>query len=61
MNQTQEPQQWEDLVIREPEAKATPAPARVPAPKTALPLAPFAVKPAARSSHQLGQTPIALA
>lgn len=50
---------WEDLVIREPEATPAPAPARVPAPapapkKAALPLAPFAVKPAAsRSAHQV--------
>jgi signal transduction histidine kinase len=51
MNQMQEPQTWEDLVIREPEAKPAPAPARVqPAPT----LAPFAVKPAAsRSAHQV--------
>jgi signal transduction histidine kinase len=48
MNTTQT--QWEDLVIREPEAKAAPAPVRVQAP--ALP--PFAVKPAAsRSAHQV--------
>jgi signal transduction histidine kinase len=53
MNQTQEPQQWEDLVIREPEAKAAPAPVRVRAP-AAPELAPFAVKPAAsRSAHQV--------
>ena len=53
MNQTQEPM-WEDLVIREPEAKPAPVPARVPAPKAALPLAPFAVKPAAsRTAHQV--------
>jgi signal transduction histidine kinase len=56
MNTTQQPL-WEDLVIREPEATPAPAPARVPAPapkKAALPLAPFAVKPAAsRSAHQV--------
>jgi signal transduction histidine kinase len=55
MNPTQE-QTWEDLVIREPEAKPAPAPVRVqaPAPKAAaLPLAPFTVKPAVRTSHQV--------
>ena len=56
MNPTQN-QTWEDLVIREPEAKPAPA-ARVPSPApapqaAALPLAPFAVKPAARTSHQV--------
>jgi len=45
MNPTQ-PQTWEDLVIREPEAKPAPAPARVP-PAAAAP------KPAARSAHQV--------
>lgn len=48
---------WEDLVIREPEATPAPAPARVPAPakaKSSLPLASFALKPAAsRSAHQV--------
>ena len=48
---------WEDLVIREPEAKPAPAPrvsAPVPvaAPKP-LPMAPFSVPPAARSAHQV--------
>ncbi len=53
MNPTQEPQQWEDLVIREPEAKSAPAPVRVQAP-AAPTLAPFAVKPAAsRTAHQV--------
>lgn len=45
MNPTQPPQ-WEDLVIREPEAKPAPAPA---APKPAA--APY--RPAARSAHQV--------
>jgi signal transduction histidine kinase len=46
-----QPTQWEDLVIRKPEAIPAPAPARVPAP--AAP-APFAVKPAAsRSAHRI--------
>ncbi len=50
MNPTQEPM-WEDLVIREPEEKAAPAPSRAPAP---LPQAPFAVKSAtSRSGHQV--------
>ncbi|HEX4047772.1 MAG TPA: HAMP domain-containing sensor histidine kinase [Elusimicrobiota bacterium] len=54
MNPTQEPPQWEDLVIREPEAKPAPAPVRVPAPAAAPALPPFAVKPAAsRSAHQV--------
>ncbi|MFI5345312.1 MAG: sensor histidine kinase [Elusimicrobiota bacterium] len=53
MNPTQEPM-WEDLVIRQPEAKPAPAPVRAPAPKAVLPMAPFAVKPAAsRSTHQV--------
>jgi signal transduction histidine kinase len=58
MNPTQPQPMWEDLVIREPEATPAPAPARVPAPAPknshSLPLAPFAVKPAAsRSAHQV--------
>ena len=52
MNQTQAPQ-WEDLVIREPEAAPAPILTRIrysAAPR----LAPFAVKPAAsRSAHQI--------
>ena len=45
--------QWEDHVIREPEAKPAPAPVRVQA-SAAPTLAPFAVKPAAsRSAHQV--------
>jgi signal transduction histidine kinase len=53
MNPTQPQPMWEDLVIREPEAKPAPAPAPVRV-QAALPVAPFAVKPAAsRSAHQV--------
>ena len=49
MNSARETQ-WEDLVIRQPEAKAAPVKTRA----AALALAPFAVKPAAsRATHQI--------